>query len=77
MPRFLDTSAAALPESERFPAAGGFGRLPNVNAVAGPVLPGGLKVNVVLGLGDSLISSPGPTRRSRNGPSESSLALGT
>lgn len=38
----------------------------------GPALPGGLKLKVVLGLGDSLAVSPGPTRRSKKGPRESS-----
>lgn len=49
----------------------------NVNGTPGPVLPGGLKLKVTLGLGDSFTLSPWPTRRSTKGPRESSGALGT
>lgn len=72
IPGFFDASAGALPESESFPAAAGFGAFPKVNVVPGPELPGGLKLKVVLGLGDSLTSSPGPTRRPKKEPRESS-----
>lgn len=72
IPVCLDASAVALLESESFPAATGFGVFPNVNVVPEPELPGGLKVKVVLGLGDSLTSSPGPTLRSKKEPRESS-----
>lgn len=72
MAGFLDTSAEALLDSEPFPAAMGLGAFPNVNMVPGPVLPDGLKLNVVLGLGDSLTLSPWPTLRPEKGPRESS-----
>lgn len=72
IPGFLDASAVVLPESEPFPVAADSVAFLNVNVLPGPVLPGGLKVKPVLGLGDSLTSSPAPTRRSKKWPSASS-----
>lgn len=68
LPGILEASAVALSGSESFPA--GFGVFTNVNVI--PVLPGGLKLNGALGLGDSLTLSPGLTLRPEKGPRESS-----
>lgn len=65
LPGFFEASAVAPSGSGSFPA--GLRVLANVN-----VIPGGLKLNVALGLGDSLTLSPGLTLRPEKGPRESS-----